>query len=70
MKTTFQIDATADEARKATDLPEVRKMHEKVVGEIQRRVAAGFEASDRQVLPKAGVQGASALGKGQAKSAR
>jgi len=48
----------------------VSKIHEKVVAEMLKRFLAGFEVSERRVLPKAGVQGAFAVGKDHPKSSR
>jgi len=58
MKVTIEIDMTAEEARKAMGLPDVSRMHEKVVAEMQKRILAGLEGSDPQILLKAwGGQG-------------
>ncbi len=61
MKITINIDCTPEEARAFLGLPEVAPMQAAVMEELGKRMSAGVEAMDPEILMKTwmplGVQG-------------
>lgn len=53
MKVNIEIDMTPEEARKVMGLPDVGKLQEKIVAEMQKRAMAALDANDPQALLKA-----------------
>ena len=58
MKMNIQIDMTPDEARKVMGLPDISKMQEQIVKEMQKRMMAAIEMNDPQAMLKAWMGGA------------
>ena len=51
MKLNIQIDLTADEARRVMGLPDVTKMQDKIVAEMEKRMLEAIKtASDPETL--------------------
>ena len=57
MKVNIEIDMTPEEARKVMGLPDVSKLQEKIVAEMQKRALAALDANDPQGLLKAWMPG-------------
>jgi hypothetical protein len=53
MKVNIEIDMTPEEARKVMGLPDLSKMQEKVVAELQKRITASLDLNDPQAMLKA-----------------
>ena len=50
MKISFDIDCTAEEARKFFGLPEVQPLQDAVLKEVQERISANVKAMDAKTL--------------------
>ena len=50
MKISFDIDCTAEEARRFFGLPEVQPLQEALLKEVQERIAANIKAMDAKTL--------------------
>lgn len=50
MKITVDIDCTADEARQFLGLPDVRPLHQALLGEVQERLTAAMRGADADAL--------------------
>ncbi len=50
MKVSFDIDCTAEEARRFFGLPEVQPLQEALLKEVQERIAANIKAMDAKTL--------------------
>ena len=61
MKIHVEMDMTPEEARKLMGLPDVTKMQEKMLAEMQKRASAALDTSDPEAMLKAwmplGAQG-------------
>ena len=53
MKVNVEIDMTPDEARKLMGLPDVSRMQEEMVREMQKRMKAAMDTSDPEAMFKA-----------------
>jgi len=53
MKVHVEIDMTPEEARRLMGLPDVSKLQEKMVAEIERRMQAAMDTSDPEAMMKA-----------------
>jgi cytochrome c553 len=53
MKVHVEIDMTPEEARRLIGLPDVSKLQEKMVAEIERRMQAAMDTSDPEAMMKA-----------------
>jgi Family of unknown function (DUF6489) len=53
VKVNIEIDMTAEEARKVMGLPDVSKLQEKFVAELQKRMMAAFDTSDPEAMMRA-----------------
>lgn len=59
MKITIDIDCSAAEAREMLGLPDVKKMQEKWMGQIEEKLMADVENFSPEKLMKSWVSGAS-----------
>ena len=50
MKVSFDIDCTAEEARRFFGLPEVQPLQEALLKEVQERITANIKAMDAKTL--------------------
>jgi hypothetical protein len=50
MKVTINIDCTPQEARAFFGLPDVTKLHEAMMAEMQRRMSQGLSAEEMEAL--------------------
>ena len=53
MKVHVEIDMTPEEARRFMGLPDVAKLQEKMVAEMERRMKAAMDTSDPEAMMKA-----------------
>lgn len=53
VKVNIGIDMTAEEARKVMGLPDVSKLQEEFVAELQKRMMGAFDTSDPDAMMKA-----------------
>ena len=53
MKVHVEIDMTPEEARRLMGLPDVSKLQEKMVAEMERRMQAAMDTSDPEAMMKA-----------------
>jgi hypothetical protein len=53
MKVHIEIDMTPEEARRFMGLPDVSKLQEKMVAEMERRMKAAMDTSDPEAMMKA-----------------
>ncbi len=53
MKINIEMDMTAEEARKLMGLPDVTKLQDKMMAEMQKRVSAALDTSDPEAMMKA-----------------
>ncbi len=53
MKMHIEIDMTPDEARKFLGLPDVTKLQDKMLAEIERRMKAAVDVNDPEAMLKA-----------------
>jgi hypothetical protein len=66
MKVHIEIDMTPEEARRFMGLPDVSKLQEKMVAEMERRMKAAVDTSDPEAMMKAWMPlGGEALGQFQ-----
>lgn len=53
MKINVEMDMTPEEARKLMGLPDVSRMQEELMGEMQKRMKAALDTSDPEAMLKA-----------------
>lgn len=53
MKFNIQVDMTPEEARKLMGLPDVTKLQDKMLAEMERRMKAALDTSDPEAMLKA-----------------
>jgi hypothetical protein len=53
MKVNIELDMTPEEARKLMGLPDVTKLQDKMMAEMERRMKAALDTSDPQAMLKA-----------------
>jgi hypothetical protein len=53
MKLHIEIDMTPDEARKFLGLPDVTKLQDKMLGEIEKRMKAAIDINDPEAMLRA-----------------
>ena len=53
MKVNIELDMTPEEARKLMGLPDVTKLQDKMLAEMERRMKAALDTSDPQAMLKA-----------------
>ena len=53
MKVNIELDMLPEEARKLMGLPDVTKLHDKMLAEMERRMKAALDTSDPQAMLKA-----------------
>jgi hypothetical protein len=53
MKVHIEVDMTADEARRMMGLPEIHKMQDDMLKEMQRRMKAALDTSDPEAMLRA-----------------
>ena len=53
MKMNIQIDMTPEEARKFLGLPDVTKMQEKMMAEMEKRMKAAIDVNDPEAMMRA-----------------
>lgn len=53
MKINVEMDMTPEEARKLMGLPDVSKMQEKIMAEMQKRISTALDTSDPEAMLKA-----------------
>jgi len=53
MKMNIEIDMTPDEARKFLGLPDVTKMQDKMMAEIEKRMRAAIDINDPEAMLRA-----------------
>jgi Family of unknown function (DUF6489) len=53
MKVNIELDLTPEEARTLMGLPDVTKLNEAVIGEMQKRMTAALDVSDLEAMAKA-----------------
>ncbi len=53
MKVNIEIDMTPEEARKMMGLPDVTKLQDKMLAEMERRMKTALDTSDPQAMLKA-----------------
>jgi Family of unknown function (DUF6489) len=53
MKVNIELDMSPEEARKLMGLPDVTKLQDKMLAEMERRMKAALDTSDPQAMLKA-----------------
>ena len=53
MKVNIELDMTPEEARKLMGLPDVTKLQDKMLAEMERRMKTALDTSDPQAMLKA-----------------
>ncbi|HEY1836137.1 MAG TPA: DUF6489 family protein [Rhizomicrobium sp.] len=53
MKVNIELEMTPEEARRLMGLPDVAKLQDKMMAEMERRMKAALDASDPQAMLKA-----------------
>jgi hypothetical protein len=53
MKVNIELDMTPEEARRLMGLPDVTKLQDKMMAEMERRMKAALDTSDPQAMLKA-----------------
>jgi hypothetical protein len=57
MKVNIELDMTPEEARKLMGLPDMTKLQDKMLAEMERRMKAALDTSDPQAMLKAWMPG-------------
>jgi hypothetical protein len=53
MKVNIELDMTPEEARRLMGLPDITKLQDKMMAEMERRMKAALDSSDPQAMLKA-----------------